>query len=723
MRWLWLFILVPTLVSSEPVAIRSGEHETFSRLVLSIATGSRWSVAPTQSGYEVSVQGASDGFDTSQIFTRIPRSRIEGASGDRNGRLSLDVTCDCHFNAFLWQPDRLVVDIKDGPSPDAQDTPSATRPPAIRPQRETLPDLLLTGPTPAPQFGPLAALPLPTGFGQPSQDVQDAESALIEGLARAASQGFLNAAIMPTNLTEREVEPATVASPQVIEPVLVPARPGIGVETAMDRDLGMIRDVIGAQFPSDCLPADFFDIAAWGDDRPFHTQVGELSESLAEEFGEQPLAAQDNLARLYLHFGFGAEARVVLSVDNAQSRTRQVLVELAGLIDDYEGVYPLIREQVDCDTGGALWAFFLAPRTTDDERRNSILQEFFSLPQPLRGQMAPRLARRFVEIGDPDSAEKLLRATEANDAEATHDVQATRALIAEELEDPRAAIYVLSGEAGDNARTTPESLIRLIELGVENDVLPLEADLVLAGAMQLEYRDTPIADRLAVAESIGRTQLGDYATAIDLVRDRTDVSALAAIDTAFAHIAINAPAAEFLEFSYSDPPDGISSSTENAIARRLIDLGFAERALDFVSGQAQREAAAERRYLRAEAFLATGDYSAAIDGLLGVNDRRARDLRAAAFEGLGEHRAALVALGQDAEIDSAALQFRAGAWDRLIAENDSVLSEFAQTVLTEPSQTPPQTLNDRREVLAQSQESRRAVEGLLMRFDGLPAGD
>jgi len=66
----------------------------------------------------------------------------------------------------------------------------------------------------------------------------------------------------------------------------------------------------------------------------------------------------------------------------------------------------------------------------------------------------------------------------------------------------------------------------------------------------------------------------------------------------------------------------------------------------------------------------------------------------------------------------AALQFRAGAWEQLRTQEDDVLSAFAQTVLTPPTQDAVESLADRREILAQSEQSRRAVEGLLQRFNG-----
>lgn len=724
MRILVLFLCFPFAALAEPVEIRSGEHDTFSRLVVSIGEGTEWDLQQTETGYMLELTGRSDGFNVSEIFERIPRSRITDVSQPSENTLSLNVSCDCFADAFLWRPGQLVLDVVDGENPNTLiivSDPREASTPSNVPQ--VLPNLLALQsdpPTPFASFSPEMSA---DAAAQPS-DLQVTETALIEGLARAASQGFLDAAITPpVDIPVEPVMPSEIVSePQMLEPTVGLQQPGVGITTAMDRDFVIIQDVLESNLGQQCLPADLFQVNDWATDAALHEQVAGLAEGLAGEFGEQPLAAQDTLARLYIHFGFGAEARVVLKADAAQSRTRQVLVQLAGLIDDYEGHYALIEAQAGCDTPAALWAFFSKPTYLDDDARNHVLQEFFALPQPLRGQIAPRLARRFVNAGDADGAAKLLRASENHDAEATHDVQSARALVAEEFDDPQQAMAVLAQQANDNARTTPESLIRLIELGMENGVVPQEADLVLSAAMRQEHRDTPIELRLEVAEAAGRTKLGDYQAAIDLMQTREDAQAFQIIDATFAHMTENATSTVFLGFGFGDIPEGVTAQTENQMADRMINLGFPERARVLLAGSGEREVAAERRYLRAQAAIGAREFTAAIEALLGMTDSRARNLRATAYDGLGAHREALNALEQaDEGGEDPTRQFRAGAWERLTIDDDEVLSTFAQTILTPPTTDAVETLADRRAILAQSVESRKAVEGLLLRFDGVTA--
>ena len=102
----------------------------------------------------------------------------------------------------------------------------------------------------------------------------------------------------------------------------------------------------------------------------------------------------------------------------------------------------------------------------------------------------------------------------------------------------------------------------------------------------------------------------------------------------------------------------------------------------------------------------------------GIRDERARNLRATAYSGLGDYQNALEALSHDQDESNLDLQFRAEAWERLSLQEDTVLSNFAQSVVTDSNVEDVATLADRRSLLSQSQESRRAVEELLFRFDG-----
>lgn len=722
-RFAFLLIILPISLWAEPVTIRTGEHPSFSRFVINIGVGTDWSIEAVSGGYQLSL-GRSDGFDLSQVFERIPKDRVSSVVERAPNELFMATDCACLAEAFLWQPSRLVVDIMDGPAPSGiVAVPLGGNNPD---EASVLPlDLFSLSFQSVPEMFPVL-MPVPANWdvseAPTNGPFEQTETALLEGVARAAAQGFLDAAVetLPEaiNAATEGVTERSEAEPPLYSPSYQ-QHPGVGISTAIDRELNAISELIAAELETHCFPADFFQLDEWGDIRAFHLQVAELAEALAGEFGEQPREAQEDLARLYLHFGFGTEARVALSADTAQSQERSVLLQLAGLIDEYEGDYSLIASQSECATAGALWAFIAAPKPLETEAANRIMQSFFALPQPLRGQIAPRFSRHLVDVGQSEAASQVLRATDNNDTETTHDTASARALVAEVLIGPAEAISVLAEEAGDNARMTPESLVRLIELEIESTRLPQEENLILAAAMRQEHRNTPIAARLAIAEAAGRAQLGQYQFAIDLLIERDDAETLHALNTAFTTLTENALPTVFLGIVFDELPLGLTPDTENIIAQRLIDLGFPERALTLLAGPATRGAAAERRYLKAMASIETRDFADAIDELLGLSTPRANNLRGRAYSGLGDYRTALSTRPiAGASPEDTSLQFRAGAWASLANEDDPILSAFAETLLKEPTEVSVASLADRRAILAQSRESRRVVEDLLQRFDG-----
>lgn len=737
-RLLFALLLFPIPGWSDVVSIRSGEHETFSRLVLSIPDGIDWAVNQTDSGARLVLDGHTDGFDVTQVFERIPRDRLAELEQVAQDTLALQFSCKCSVDTFLWRSDRLVLDISETvETSDVTETVAMMVPQVdaamlaseMEKNQAGLPDITeltnglslarFNAASPAGNTQVRVAAPLPEG------DTHLSEAALLEGIARAASQGFLNPNLqnLPAEPSSPAPEPASETMPTTAPDVYVDqSQPGVDITTALDQSLSGLGDLLRGSMEQRCLPADLFEISEWGDDSGFHEQVAKLSEALAGEFGEEPIDAETDLARLYLHFGFGSEALAALSITETASQSRQVLYELALLFDDTQSAFPLLSSQRNCETGGALWAFLAVPMVPEAEALvNGITRAFFELPQPLRGYIAPKLSQAFLSVDMPETADLVLRATNNNDAEHDPEVQTARAFIAEQNDDPDEAIFLLSEQANDTARLSPEAAIRLVTLTLEQGGTPSEADLVLLSALAKEFSAEVISDQIEVTEAMGWAARGEYMRALEIIAGRMDEDAESTREAVYMQLTERGSSNVFLEMAINNRPDDLSSATENAMARRLIDLGFPDQALAMMTGAVARAQASERRYLRAEAALEMADYSQAIDALQGMNDQRSRNLRAAAYSGFGDFRNAIESLEADEAGSTPELQFRAGAWDRLTLENDVVLSDFARTVVADIDPEAAVTLEDRRSLLAQSQESRRAVENLLLRFDGTAA--
>ncbi|MGB5560354.1 MAG: hypothetical protein WBN04_20360 [Paracoccaceae bacterium] len=113
--------LVPVLClwaaagNAADIVVEAGEHADFSRLVLQLRQTSDWEFGKVEGGYELRFDSDGDRFDFSQVFQKIPKSRIRSVSDPAAGQVRLEVSCDCHADAFEIREGRIVLDIKDGP--------------------------------------------------------------------------------------------------------------------------------------------------------------------------------------------------------------------------------------------------------------------------------------------------------------------------------------------------------------------------------------------------------------------------------------------------------------------------------------------------------------------------------------------------------------------------------------------------------------------------------
>lgn len=109
-------ILIALLAGNAAAAsrlVQSGEHSTFSRLVFPVLSDQAWEIRQVDSRAVLRLSEQQQQFDLSQIFSFIPRSRIQDVSQDGNA-ISIGIACKCHVRAFFYRSNFLVVDIVDG---------------------------------------------------------------------------------------------------------------------------------------------------------------------------------------------------------------------------------------------------------------------------------------------------------------------------------------------------------------------------------------------------------------------------------------------------------------------------------------------------------------------------------------------------------------------------------------------------------------------------------
>ncbi|MBL4812497.1 MAG: hypothetical protein JKX69_09135 [Rhodobacteraceae bacterium] len=721
-----LTALLAVPAAAQTVTIRSGDHGQFTRLVLTLPSTAEWRFGRQSAGEYLLDLGEDVTYDPVRIFDLISRDRLAGYDLPGPGLLSLELGCDnCHAEVFSWQEDWLVIDIKDGPARPG----SANENPLI-----LAPEVLAFGETPAPEMSHVlpvlmarqnrsASLPLPNTFSAtpPSGIVAQTERAISESLARAATLGLVT---LPENGLLPPVEPDLALSDALEQARddVGPNGPGLAMRTSLDRDPPTPHNM---EPPDACLDDRFFDLGNWVDtDKSFALAIAERRDSLTGEFDRYQNGATLALARTYLYFGFGAEARVALQLNDEQTLEERVLATVALIVDQDPRAHGTFSDQIECARPVALWAA-LAQGSLDgmgNDVRTAVTLGFRTLPAPLRGHLGSRLAQLFLDAGEPTLAEALQLAAMPAVTGGDQAAELTGANIILEIQGVEAAIDELHDIVEDSANLSPEAMLRLIDLTLEEHDVPTGSEIALLAALRFEMQGAPVEAELAIAETRALIAAGRYHEAIDLTHE--EINGFRARrkaelqDQAVAEMTARAEVAVFLDHAMSHLPAGTTASTENDVATRLLELGFAERASAILLGEANRGALNERRYLRAEAALAMGQTERVITELAGMRDPRAAGLIAQAHSNDGDHVAALAALSlPDGALPEQASLWRAGAWAQLTHEGDQLLQDAASAILTAQNTDPDGTpLAVRHALLADTGETRALVNSLLDRF-------
>lgn len=618
------------------------------------------------------------------------------------------------------------------------------------------------------QNAKVAGLPEFTSENSAANAISETEQAIIEGIGRAASQGLLDVAVSPSRpeaetqampqqpdpqagphaepppgphaAPEPDPEPEAHAAKPVtltdLQADLVPStlaafamsgpdtrQPGLTAHTSVDNqqpDSGTTDHTTPQG--SRCLDDSLLATETWGDDQPFAAQIATRLSGLTTEFDAYPDGAVEALARTYLYFGFGREAAQALALDKSDSQDRRILAAMARLVDEEPETSGLFAGQLGCATEVALWTA-LSRGTVDGTTENERIAAragFRALPPMLRGHLGARLAQMFLEFGDADVARSILDTAEGHATADRPETDQTSAEITLETEGPEAAIAALTTMADVDIHLTPEGLVQLIDLTLGEGLVVDPALMSLADSMVFEHRGQPVAGELIAAQARALIAADAFDLAFALLAG--DVSPLeedrvAALRGA-ASLALTARADDpaFLNFAFDVLPETFDAAVENAIATRLVTLGFADRAEVVLQTAASGTDARDRRYLQAEIALQMAQYDRVATLLADLSDPRAAQIAARALTAQGEYAAA-AAQTLPGQLDNADQAWRAGAWQTLEHSDDALLRAASAAVLAaDDPGNPAAPLAAGRALLEDSTATRALTTELLDRF-------
>lgn len=706
--------------SGQTVSVRSGEHADFTRLVIKLPERAPYTLSGSGRQTDLVIDGQDYEIDTSAVFDRVPRTRLTGIAplpGRAGLRLSL---APGHEVRSFWFGDAsLVLDIREGeqPAKPVHLRPLPVPPPrseqALRLLRRDLDRRLERENPPAP----------PTGA-----DLGVSRDLLIRQVGRAASQGLL------TPMTRRIPSPAAPqATPEPVSQKTTarpkPSPPGIHLraQTAIDRDMGAVMARLGEAGAQACLDPQRVDVAAWGGDAPFRQQIGQLRGRLLGEFDKPDRVAVLRLARLYLHFGFGAEARQLLAEIGGPDTADPVLEAMAAILEDgHAGADSALSGQMGCVPAVALWSVLSYPEIPTDISLDgdAVLQGLIALPVHLRAYLGPVLARRLHAAGYTSESARVRRILNRVEATTTAEIRLMDAEIALSRGPDAPAEATLGSVVASNDAPSAQALLRLIDARLRRGAEISYETAQLAGAYAVEYRGQPLGPDLAEAYLAALAASGAFDEAFAEL-DRilgVDVAGRAAIRARLSGLlASNASDYDFLHHVMSGaaaPPGGLNPELGNAVAERLLSLGFPTEAARYVATPATGPVEEARKRLRARVALAQGRPRQAEAELLGLSDEAATRLRAEARAMAGDHHAAQELFDAVGEPDAAQAQaWLAHDWEGLTDAEEPTRAAIARLKL---SRTEEAQEGDSEGVLARnaamiedSQEARAAISALL----------
>lgn len=581
MHWLvvvLLLLFVPAPAWTQTVQVTTGEHDGFTRIVLTRPGAGAWRLGRTDDGYELRVMGAA-GFDVSRAFDRINRKRLASLSTGHAGILRLVVACACHAIPFEYRPDILVIDLRDGPPPQG----SAFE---TNPKLEPMPPL--SGVTAAQpdtrkerRFDWLAlaagtgnAIQPPDRSGQDLPvpvDLASLREALLMQFSRAAGQGLIDPALPMPDV--RQVDPARPASPSANLRI----GDGLSARTTLDGSPGLSPD------GPDCPAPDRLAIESWGDGRPAALQMAAATVGIGE-FDQAAPDAVARAARLYLHFGFGAETLALLSAFPADHPDADLWRSMARSLDGQPDPQGAFAAFAVCDGPAALWSVLSMPGDLPAGlNTDAVVRSFSALPADLRRHLGPQLAERFLGGGDPGTATAILDVVLrlAGDPDARTAVTMARIGMLYG-EDEKAGLSLQGVLSGSGPAQVP-ALVALVDMHAESGA-PLDPETVPAIAAHLaEAAATPQEPVLRRALTLAQALAGDFDAAF--ADGATEAGTLATLWDLLAA----GPDSALIMHSIGADPVNASAETRRAIAGRLKGLGFLTEADRWAPAQAEAD--------------------------------------------------------------------------------------------------------------------------------------
>lgn len=679
-----LIALMASPSAAQVVTLKTGEHGDFTRLVLNLPKPEVWRLGRTEEGYEIEIGDGTSKFDLSDVYRLITTDRLRSIWVDpQSGLLQLGIGCTCHAIPFEYGPRSLVIDIREGvaPAESAFENPlsgdtaltalveAAPTRPKTRPQGGDATNSgasydWIAGHLPreaAPEGEEPAANASAPQTLEAEVDLGSFRALLTDQIGMGATEGVIEMRVP-------EVKPSQLENAQDPDQarVALASLPGLSID---DRDRTEGMTATGANCPAE----EVLDLKSWAQSDQAATELTMAKGLLLAEFDEPQADRITEAARVHLYFGFGAEARNLLSAISSTYQIDPFLVAISYLVDDGPSPENPFAGMQSCQSNAALWALLTTPETEPLDGLNgaAVARSAMELPRHIKSILAPRIVARLLREGDRSNAEVVQNALEravATDDPVIHLLEAEVALTQHRPADAETHLDELSeGEA------TLEALFKRVEARFQQGQPVDQADVLAIEAFAFDQRTGDQEDAFKKALTHAYALTGAFEKAFGEAQDDKVLSA-----DVWETLAKMGQDSDVLQFSVGlreEVRDTLTDEVRVTLARRLLELGLPNAATALL---ADRASPVE---LMAEVNLANGDGRAALRAMSATLDEVAPDLLASAYKTLGQYETSAEILrnaGQDAE--AARLERWQGTWATEGPDDDKLWLELASLV-------------------------------------------
>ncbi len=568
--------------------------------------------------------------------------------------------------------------------------------------------------------------------------IEAAQSQLLAQLTRAADQGLVEFVPAPIEVAEVQPEPElevmVAPEPEPIDPALMQQ---LSARTAYSQNTeDALTDIINQFAMPQCLDDAVFSMEGWNGEESFSTRLAMLRSGLLGEFDTPDAKIAESIVQLYLSYGLGAEARLILKETGVNLTQADLYNDMASLIEgEPMRISGPILKGAGC--GGAHEMWYLAAGLGDYQVLEplTITDTFSNYPIEVRAQIGPSLAQAFIDRGQVDAGHVVLEIIRRAESGISPAQLLAEAQVMEAQGHLADAAKVYRDLALGNGEKAPEALVAYARtLLATGDNLP-DTLLVDLESAAFFHRNTDFANPLRLWEIKVRAELaGAEAALMQIEENLSERPELKApLQEIAADIFINNSAEIQGDYPYAQmvlryegllDQGPLGDEARLKIAAEMAGIGLPETALDLLSPNLER-ASEGAQIIEAAAYVQLFQPARALEILAGDESLEAYKTRLNAYLQMEDFAAVAALLNEDhaKEISLNDVALRAGDWAKIQdAGAVGTLASYAQggaddvppeEVLPPMAADENPTLKAARALLADNQQSMQFLEDVL----------